>query len=62
MKSSRFEMRELRVGSVRVLYVFDPRRVAILLLGGDKRDRWTAWYEHAVPEADRLYEEHLNEC
>jgi hypothetical protein len=37
---------------------FDPRRSAILLLGGDKTgdDRW---YETFVPVADRLYDQHL---
>jgi hypothetical protein len=42
----------------RVLYAFDPRRVAILLIGGDKtgNDRW---YVEFVPQADRLYDEHL---
>ncbi len=42
----------------RVLYAFDPRRCAILLLGGDKTgdDRW---YEKSVPVADRLFDEHL---
>lgn len=55
-------MRELRVQCqghpLRVLYAFDPRRVAILLLGGDKTgdDRW---YETHVPLADDLYDEHL---
>ena len=55
-------MRELRVQHqgrpYRVLYVFDPRRVAILLLGGDKTgdDRW---YERNVPLADRLYDNYL---
>jgi hypothetical protein len=41
-----------------VLYAFDPRRVAILLLGGNKEgdDRW---YEDQVPRADELYDEHL---
>ncbi len=40
--------------------IFDPRRVAILILDGDKTgdDRW---YEKTVPLADRLYEEHLSE-
>ena len=57
-------MRELRVQHqgrpYRVLYVFDPRRVAILLLGGDKAgdDRW---YERNVPLADRLYDNYLAE-
>ena len=55
-------MRELRVQHqgrpYRVLYAFDPRRVAILLLGGDKsgNDRC---YEEFVPVADRLYDAHL---
>ena len=42
----------------RTLYAFDPRRMAILLLGGDKtgNDRW---YEENIPIADRLYDEHL---
>lgn len=55
-------MRELRVQHqgrpYRVLYAFDPRRVAILLIGGDKtgNDRW---YEKFVPRADRLYDRHI---
>jgi hypothetical protein len=42
----------------RVLYAFDPRRNAILLIGGDKtgKDRW---YDIFVPIADKLYDEHL---
>ena len=42
----------------RVLFAFDPRRCAILLIGGDKtgNDRW---YEEHIPIADRLYDEHL---
>ena len=57
-------MRELRIQHAgkpyRVLYAFDPRRSAILLLGGDKTgdDRW---YERHVPVADRLYEEYVQE-
>ncbi len=57
-------MRELRTqhkGSpYRTLYAFDPRRTAILLIGGDKTgdDRW---YVENVPVADRLYDEHLKE-
>ena len=40
------------------LFVFDPRRCAMLLIGGDKtgNDRW---YEEFVPLADDLYDEHL---
>src|SRR5258706_172018 len=57
-------MRELRIQHggkpYRVLYTFDPRRVAILLLGGRKTgdDRW---YEENIPHADELYERHLEE-
>ena len=57
-------MRELRVqhggDPYRVLYAFDPRRVAILLIGGSKAgdDRW---YERFVPMADDLYDEHLQD-
>lgn len=57
-------MRELRIqhggNPYRVLYAFDPRRIAVLLLGGMKtgNDRW---YEKFVPLADRLYDEHLVE-
>jgi len=57
-------MRELRIQHegrpYRVLYAFDPRRTAILLIGGEKTgdDRW---YEHYVPLADAVYERHLRE-
>jgi hypothetical protein len=55
------QMKELRVGSIRVLFVFDPRQAAILPLGGDKAGDWKSWYGHAIPEADRLYSEHLKQ-
>jgi hypothetical protein len=48
-----------RGGYLRVLFAFDPRRTAILLIGGDKKDQWTAWYEQLIPIADQLYDEHL---
>lgn len=56
-------MKELRPpgGNLRVLFAFDPRRMAILLVGGDKTDRWREFYEEKIPEADRLYDEHLEE-
>ena len=57
-------MRELRVqhkgNPHRVLYAYDPRRVAILLIGGDKKGH-NSWYEKYIPIADRLYTEHLTE-
>lgn len=56
-------MKELRPrgGHLRILFAFDPRRTAILLLGGDKAAQWTAWYERAIPAADQLYDAHLAE-
>lgn|SRR6266498_429290 len=65
VRESKFgHMRELRIQHegrpYRVLYAFDPMRVAVLLLGGDKtgNDRW---YEESVPEADSRYESYLQE-
>lgn len=54
-------MKELRPpeGNLRVLFAFDPRRMAILLLGGDKTGRWREFYEETIPVADDLYDEHL---
>lgn len=57
-------MKELRAsqdGALRVLFMFDPRRQVILLLGGDKSGDWNAWYEGAVPMADDLYDKYLKE-
>jgi hypothetical protein len=64
VKGSRLpNMKELRFRgeSIRVLFAFDPRRSAILLLGGDKRDRWSEWDAEMIPLADHLYDEHLAE-
>ena len=65
IKGSRHShMRELRVQSggkpLRIFYAFDPRRAAILLIGGDKTgdDRF---YVNLVPVADSLYDTHLQE-
>ena len=55
------ELRTSKGGALRVLFAFDPRRHAILLLGGDKTGQWTEWYQWAIPEADDLYDTHLNE-
>lgn len=67
VKSSRHQnMKELRAsssraGALRVLFAFDPRRHAILLLGGDKSGNWSAWYDWAIPAADDLYDLYLRE-
>ncbi len=65
VKGSAFHnMKELRCsskGALRVLFVFDPRREAILLLGGDKSGNWEAWYRSEIPKADALYVEYLRD-
>lgn len=61
-QSRHANMKELRpAGSIRMLFAFDPRRIAILLLGGDKGGAWERWYEENVPTADTLYDQHLAE-
>lgn len=56
-------MKELRPpeGNLRVLFASDPRRMAILLIGGDKTGRWREFYRRMIPVADDLYDEHLDE-
>lgn len=54
-------MKELRSfgGHLRALFAFDPRRQAIVLLGGDKRGDWTGWYQRNIPLADDLFDDYL---
>ncbi|MFC9296958.1 type II toxin-antitoxin system RelE/ParE family toxin [Streptomyces sp. NPDC057011] len=57
-------MKELRPGSsgsseVRILFIFDPQRRAVLLVAGDKAGNWAGWYEEAIPLADARYEDYL---
>jgi hypothetical protein len=51
------KMKELRVGTVRILFAFGPKRTGILLIAGDKERLWNKWYKRNVPIADRLFEE-----
>jgi hypothetical protein len=65
IKGSKYShMRELRIQHAgdpyRILYAFDPERMAILLIGGNKTGDGR-WYDKFVPVADRLYMEHLKE-
>ncbi len=61
--SRHHNMKELRSSGqhLRALFCFDPRRTAIVLLGGDKSGNWTGWYERNIPIADDLYDEYLAE-
>jgi hypothetical protein len=59
-------MKELRPPSagrseIRILFVFDPWRSAILLIAGDKSGQWSRWYREAIPEAEQLYATYLKE-
>jgi hypothetical protein len=59
-------LRELRPGSsatteIRILFVFDPWRSAILLVAGDKSGKWDRWYAEAIPHAEKLLEIYLKE-
>ena len=60
--ASSFPLRELRIQSggrpLRVLYAFDPKRQAVLLIGGDKTgdDRF---YERMLPRAETIWEQYL---
>ena len=66
VSSRHSNMKELRPGStgrteVRVLFAFDGKRQAILLVGGDKSDDWRGWYRINVPIADDRFDEHQAE-
>ncbi len=62
--AKRHALRELRIQSggrpLRVFYVFDPKRQAILLLGGDKSGD-SRFYEVFIPKAERIFDEYLRE-
>jgi hypothetical protein len=63
-RSRHHNMKELRAskgGALRVLFMFDPRRQMILLLGGDKSGEWNDWYDTAIPLADDLYDRYLED-
>ena len=55
-------MRELRIQHegrpYRVLYAFDPRRAAILLIGGEKTGN-NRWYGTLIPVADAIYDRQI---
>jgi hypothetical protein len=60
-------MKELRASAgraqLRVLFIFDPQREALLILGGDKAldSQWNDWYQTNIPIADALYSEYLTQ-
>jgi hypothetical protein len=62
IKGSKHALRELRKKGqpIRLIYAFDPKRQAVMLIGGDKTgdDRF---YKHMVPRAEKLWERYLAE-
>ena len=63
-------LKELRPASsgrseVRIIFAFDPVRQAVMLIAGDKskgkasREKWSGWYKKAIPEAERIWAEHI---
>ena len=64
IKGSKKGLRELRVQSagrpLRTFYAFDPKRRAVLLLGGDKTGR-KRFYEEEIPRAEAILVEYLRE-
>lgn len=60
-RSRLHNLKELRPGSsgdseIRILFVFDPDRNAVLLVAGDKAGSWRGWYTKNVPLAEGRYE------
>jgi len=54
-------LKELRPGTVRILFAFDPWHSSILLVAGDKAGQWNTWYPEAIPLAEQRYERNLKE-
>jgi hypothetical protein len=57
-------LKELRPGSsdaseVRILFIFDPARNAVLLVAGDKSGHWQEWYKEALRAAEAAHEAYL---
>ncbi|MFI5839570.1 type II toxin-antitoxin system RelE/ParE family toxin [Catenuloplanes sp. NPDC051500] len=60
-RSSIANLKELRPGTMRILFVFDPWRSSILLVAGDKAGEWNRWYRSAIPLAEQRYDVYLKE-
>jgi hypothetical protein len=60
--SSLTNLKELRLtegrSEIRILFVFDPKQQAVLILGGDKTGD-KRWYKTNIPIAESLYSMHL---
>jgi hypothetical protein len=54
-------LKELRAGNLRMLFIFGPDRVPVLLYAGNKAGEWHRWYGPAIREAARLYRAYLED-
>jgi hypothetical protein len=53
-------MKELRATkTIRVFFAFDPRRKAVLLIGGNKAGKTKRFYRQMIAKADKIYDAHL---
>lgn len=67
--SSISNLKELRPASsgnkaIRIIFAFDPRRKAVMLLAGDKsgkgkKSKWSNWYKRAIPKAETIWKSYL---
>jgi hypothetical protein len=64
LKATRYALRELRPkqghSPLRVVYAFDPKRDAVVIIGGDKSGD-PKFYERIIEQAERLWERYLAE-
>ncbi len=59
MSSMRFQHKDSLY--IRMLFVFDPDREAIILVAGDKAGQWNRWYADAIPLAEERYAAYLTD-
>ena len=59
-------LKELRIKGIdgaelRVLFAFDPKRQAFLMVAGDKKGEWNKWYRRQILLAELRFLEHLSQ-
>jgi hypothetical protein len=53
------KLKEARIDrGTRLLFAFDSRGDAVMLVGGDKTGKWNRWYRPMIERAEGLYVEH----
>ena len=64
LKDSKFKnLKELRPRGnfIRLIFIFDNRRKAIVLTAGNKAKQWKKWYKINIPIAEKRFERYLEE-